>query len=192
MCRSSISPTEPRRPPSTISYEPHGLAVSPGGSEVYVTGRPSNPIASAVFVIDTATNSVVAAIPGTGLAADVAFNRDGSLAYVSGLNGLAASVIDTATRTVVDDIWSGFTTGEGLAFGPPIVRGDCCNASSAGDADLTARGFGNYIPFFHGTLNTFGGWSTSRSISLLSNGATRTEGIIDVRKLEAARPSSDA
>ncbi len=53
----SISTTEPRRPPSSISYEPFGLAVSPDGSTVYVAARPSNRDDSAVFVIDTATNT---------------------------------------------------------------------------------------------------------------------------------------
>jgi YVTN family beta-propeller protein/autotransporter-associated beta strand protein len=163
-----------------ISYEPHGLAVRPDGAEVYVTGRPSNPIASAVFVITTANNNVVAAIPGTGLAADVAFNRDGSLAYVSGLNGVAASVIDTGTRTVVRDIGDGFSTGEGLAFGPPIVRYNCCNNVHVdSDDDLTALGFGDYVPIYDGTLTTGGIFNTSRSISILSNGTTRTEGVIN-------------
>jgi YVTN family beta-propeller protein len=135
-----------------FTWEPFGLAVSPDGSTVYLAARPSSATSSGVFVIDTATNTQVATIPGTGRAAlDVVFNRDGSLAYVSGLTapmGLTAAlgVIDTATRTIVDDIATGFGAGVGVAFGPPIVRDDCCNVLAGSDDDLTALGFGDYVP----------------------------------------------
>ena len=165
-----------------LTNQPLGLAVAPDGSSVYVV----QPIAfqgpGAVKVIDTATNTIAATI-NTGFSGhDVIFSADGSRAYVSAMNSVySVGIIDTATRTIVGNLPTG-AYPEGLIAGPSLIRADCsgCAATTAAsDADLTARGFGDYIRFFHGTLSATGVWSTNRTISLLSNGTDRTDGIID-------------
>jgi YVTN family beta-propeller protein len=164
-----------------LAFHPHGLAVMPDGSALYVAARSDTVGTSALYIIDTATNTVATTIPGAYNPWGVAFLPDGSKAYVSTLNDFnKVSVIDTATRTVVKDITVGWFPSI-PAVGPPIIRGDCACAITSfnTDADLTALGFGNYVPFLQGTVKLLGNWTTTRTLSLLSNGTTLTEGIID-------------
>jgi autotransporter-associated beta strand protein/YVTN family beta-propeller protein len=162
-----------------LAYEPFGLAVSPSGFLVYVVGRPSSGTGSALIIVDAATATVIDAIPGTGLASNVAFNRDGSRVYVTGMtDGAAFSIMDGASLAILSNHSTGFLGSEGLALGPPIIRDSCCNVLITSDADLTTLGFGAFVPIYHGTLIT-GSVNTSRTLSLLSNGTTRTEGVIE-------------
>lgn len=83
--------------------KPQGIAVKPDGNEVYVVNRGSGTEAGTVSVIGAAGNSL-ATITGLGVSPyGVSFNSSGSLAYVTNTGG-SVSVIDTATRTVVDTI----------------------------------------------------------------------------------------
>jgi YVTN family beta-propeller protein len=72
-----------------------GIAITPGGSNVYVAGGSFGNVS----VIATAGNTVVATIP-LASAAGLGITPDGSRVYVSELTGGAVSVVDTATNTV--------------------------------------------------------------------------------------------
>jgi YVTN family beta-propeller protein len=89
-----------------------GVAVTPDGTKVYVTslnpGGPSS-VAGAVSVIDTATNTVVTALPGpsgeAGIAPfGVAVTPDGSKVYVANRFSNSISVINTATNALAATI----------------------------------------------------------------------------------------
>lgn len=72
----------------------------------YVTNSGSNDVS----VIDTATNTVVATIPGAGQPSGVAITPDGAFAYLTNASGAnTVSVIDTASNTVVASIPVGDT-----------------------------------------------------------------------------------
>jgi YVTN family beta-propeller protein len=90
-----------------VGGAPYGVAFSPDGGFAYVTNANGN----TVSVIDTATHTVIDADPATpgvdaisvgGGPREVAFSPDGSLAYVTNFASDTVSVIDTATRTVID------------------------------------------------------------------------------------------
>ena len=82
-----------------VNSFPFGVAVSPGGSRVYVA------ISGAVSVIDVATNTVTATIPVGGPPGlgpvGVAVSPDGSKVYVTLFDPSEVSVIDTATNTAI-------------------------------------------------------------------------------------------
>ena len=87
-----------------VSGGTSGVAVSPDGGKVYVTGDD-------VSVIDTASNTVIATIQVGGFPEGVAVSPDGSKVYVAnfyycGTGGTpgCVSVIDTASNTVIATI----------------------------------------------------------------------------------------
>ena len=98
--------------------EPFGVAVTPDGKSVYVTGQHSN----TVEVIDTATNTDVASVPVI-FPQGVAVTPDGKRVYVaSGTNVTGTvSVIDTATNTVVTSVPVGIAP-YGVAVAPDGAR----------------------------------------------------------------------
>jgi YVTN family beta-propeller protein len=75
---------------------PTGVAVTPDGAHAYV----GNIISNTISVIDTATDTVTATIPGDSSPALVAITPDGAHAYVGNLFGGTLSVIDMATNTI--------------------------------------------------------------------------------------------
>lgn len=75
-----------------------GVAAHPSGLEVYVSG------ANQVSVIDTATNTVVAAIPVGNDPRGIAVNPAGTRVYVANFGSDTVSVIDTATRVVIANV----------------------------------------------------------------------------------------
>jgi YVTN family beta-propeller protein len=88
-----------------------GIAVSPNGAYAYVTNAANN----TVLVINTATNTLEAAIPVGSSPFDVAFTPDGAYAYVTNSNAPGSlSVIDTATKTVI-------TTLPGIPINGPLT-----------------------------------------------------------------------
>lgn len=81
-----------------VGSEPEGVAVSPTGAFVYVTGL--GPIVvGAVCVIDTATNNVVCGVGPKGGAYGVAITPDSKTAYVVHIGANLVTPIDTATKT---------------------------------------------------------------------------------------------
>ena len=81
-----------------------------------------------LICIDTATNTVIGAIPvGFGFQS-ITIAPDGTLAYVLGLGGSTIAVIDTTSNTVVDTITS-FSCRANMAIAPliPKTKDDCKN-----------------------------------------------------------------
>ena len=79
---------------------PHGLRLSPDGSELYV----ANVEDGSVSVIDTASLTEAARIPVGAAPVQVGFTPDSSRVYVSLRDENRVAVIDTATREVTDRI----------------------------------------------------------------------------------------
>lgn len=75
-----------------------GLAITPTGAHVYVSGNPTK-------VVATATNTVVASIGGLGTDPwQSAVTPNGAFVYLANHNSSNVSVISTATNTVVATI----------------------------------------------------------------------------------------
>jgi autotransporter-associated beta strand protein len=177
--------------PTVVNFTeaPSALALNPTATELWVTERRGCCLTNGkIQIVSTATNTVIATINGTGFPTGVTFSPDGAQAYATRLIGeQAVSVIDTATRTILNNLPTGQYPGL-LAAGPPIIRGDCCGGgitTIASDADLLALGVLAHLPMFDGTLRLTGNWDTHRTISLLSDGAARTDGIIDTNSARA-------
>ena len=81
---------------------PRDVAITPDGSRVYVPD-----FVGAVWVIETATNTIVAGIEGLSSPESVAITPDGTRAYVTQLTTDNVAVIDTATNAVVATIGLG-------------------------------------------------------------------------------------
>jgi YVTN family beta-propeller protein len=90
---------------------PGGLAVTPNGKFVYATVLDANPVLpGAVWVIDTATNTVSAPPIPVGVQPQaIAVSPDGSVVYVANAVSNTVSAISTATNTVIKT----FTVGVG-------------------------------------------------------------------------------
>jgi YVTN family beta-propeller protein len=155
-----------------------GVAVTPDGSKVYVAN------AGFVSVIATASNTVTNTISYPSFVADfgVAVTPDGSTVYVGGLVigvGVAVSVINTASNTVIDTI-PGIGPG-GMAVTPDgskVYVADGINtvsvvatASNTVIATFTVNFFGN-LTLFAAVL------PTSRSVQV-GNTATAFATIIN-------------
>jgi len=84
---------------------PFSVAITPDGSKAYVAIEYdgfSGPVAGAVSVIDTATNTVVGSpIPVGKDPYGIAITPDGSKVFVTNAADNSVSVISTATNTVV-------------------------------------------------------------------------------------------
>jgi RHS repeat-associated protein len=80
----------------------------------------SNGVSDSVSVIDTATNTVIATIPGLHEPFGVAVSPDGSTAYVANTLASNIAVIDTSTNTITDfiDIPSPDSDTNTLALSP--------------------------------------------------------------------------
>ena len=80
-----------------LGAAPHGVAVSPDGTFIYVTDF----TARSVSVIDAAQLTVLDTIVVGRGAVNVILSKDGSRAYVTNELDETLSVIDTATRQVI-------------------------------------------------------------------------------------------
>lgn len=95
------------------------LAITPNGAFAYVEGRFTT---AESFVVDTATNTVVATIPAGGgnpccNPGGVAITPNGALAYITSGSLGTVSVIDTSTNTVSPPVNVGMTPA-GVAITP--------------------------------------------------------------------------
>jgi len=88
-----------------------GVAVTPDGTKVYVTSKGS------VSVIDTATNNVTETVPVGWGPYGIAFNPQGTKAYVTHVSSGTVSVIDTATNKVKATVTVG-NSPAGVAVSP--------------------------------------------------------------------------
>ena len=84
----------------SVGNFPHGVAVSPDGSRVYVT----NEYSDSLSVIDTATNTVIATVPVGSFPEGVAVSPDGSKVYVVNANSNNVSVVNTSTNNVTASV----------------------------------------------------------------------------------------
>ena len=90
--------------PLPVGSQPAGVAITPDGTRAYVANFGSN----SVYVINTATNTVVAPpIPVGSHPVGVATTADGTRAYVANWGSGTVSVVDTASNTVVNTIQVG-------------------------------------------------------------------------------------
>lgn len=95
-----------------VGLGPAGLAVSPGGGQVWVADADAagDGVQTSVTVVSAATDTVVGTISGLGAisgAIDVAFAPGGGTAYVSENGGLSdggVAVVDAATLQVVGQL----------------------------------------------------------------------------------------
>ena len=102
--------------PIPVGTNPHGVAVNPSGTRVYVTNFGSHTFSA----IDTTTNTVIGSpVSVGGNPEGVAVNPSGTRVYVVSSSSGTVSVIDTETNTVVG---SPISVGAGaVAFGQFIV-----------------------------------------------------------------------
>ncbi len=103
-----------------------GVAYSPDGSKVYVTGFSTS---NNVTVIDTATNTVSATIAVGDTPIGIAINPAGTKAYVTNYVGNTVSVINLADNTVSGTITVG-TSPFGVVFSPDGSRAYVANNAS--------------------------------------------------------------
>jgi YVTN family beta-propeller protein len=87
-------------PSGYLFTEPYGVDISPDGDILYVPGRWSDK----VYVVDTASFSVIDEIDVKLGGYKIAFSPDGEFAYLANRGYHILEVIDTASRTVVDSI----------------------------------------------------------------------------------------
>jgi YVTN family beta-propeller protein len=105
---------------ASIALErPNGVAVSPDGTRLYVSREFSGAvIGNTVWVIDTATNSVIDTVVVGAKPSALAVSPDGTRVYVANSGGDdTVSVIDTATDTVIATIPVG-SIPAGVAVSP--------------------------------------------------------------------------
>ena len=98
---------------TTVDLDARDLAVSPDGTRVYLAQD------TAVAVVDTTTNAIIATIPvgSTTFQGGVAVNSDGSRVYATNQDDDTVSVIDTSTNTVVATVAVGSAPAN-LAISP--------------------------------------------------------------------------
>jgi YVTN family beta-propeller protein len=97
---------------------PRDVAITPDGSRAYV---PAGGV-GVVWVIETATNTVVASIEGLSLVESVAITPDGTRAYVPQVTADSVAVIDTATNAVVATIGGLSILPQGVEITPDGSR----------------------------------------------------------------------
>jgi YVTN family beta-propeller protein len=101
-----------------VGLFPQDLAVTPNGKQIWVaeTGPQTSPSApSAVSVISTATDKVIARMKLRGQPSDIAFAPGGARAYVATMKGL--TVFNTKTMSKITTV-GGFGSTRTVAAGP--------------------------------------------------------------------------
>jgi YVTN family beta-propeller protein/autotransporter-associated beta strand protein len=155
-----------------VQFFPIGVAVTPDGKFVYV----SNYGNSTVSVIDTTTNTTVKTIAANlgSNTQGVAITPNGQFVYVANTTSNNVSVISTATQSVVGPAIpvGSSPVAFGSFLGPNIIVAQGGPLMIANDTALTHLGFGTFVDFNGGTLQTTGSLITARTISLLTLGGT--------------------
>ncbi len=101
---AKLNPSNYANPKETlvhVGFDPQGVAVTPDGSQVWVTDtgpETGQPTLGAISVISAATLKVIGTMQLSTDPREIAFSKSGATAYVTTSNGLL--VIDTATRRV--------------------------------------------------------------------------------------------
>ncbi|MDK9692795.1 MAG: autotransporter domain-containing protein [Sulfurimonas sp.] len=137
-----------------------GISISPDGLKAYV----ADPYSDRILVINTATNTVIQTINGITGAIGISISPDGTKIYVtSDTNSL--SVIDTTTYAITNyaSITTSTSTNTSPFISPNLLTGTLSVSSAA---DMTAKGFSNYVNFAGGTLRATGSFTLSNPIYL--------------------------
>jgi YVTN family beta-propeller protein len=79
---------------------PNAVAVTPDGSELFVTNGNS----SSVWALETSSLAIVAKIPAGLMPTSVAVSADSSTAYVTAGYGYSLTIINTTTNAVTDTL----------------------------------------------------------------------------------------
>lgn len=98
---------------AVVGGGPHGIAVRPGGAEVWVM----NSGGSNVWVFDRRLQRLIATIAVGPAPVHAVFSPDGATAYVSDFGGSTITIVNVATRQVIGSV----TTADqphGLALSP--------------------------------------------------------------------------
>lgn len=97
-----------------------GVAASPNGSRVYVSGYGTNQL----FVVDTTNNNAIIATLPVSKPFGIAVKPDGSRAYVAYDDGISArvAVLDTTTNTLLPPIALSGREPTGIAISPDGTR----------------------------------------------------------------------
>ena len=99
-----------------LSVPPQGVAVSPDGNKVYITG--TYWLSSSVSVVNTATNTVSTIIPSGGSGSfGISVNNNGSKLYVANSSDVTVTVINTTIDSVIATIYVG-NNPYGIAVSP--------------------------------------------------------------------------
>jgi len=142
---------------------PQGVAVSPDGTKVYVLNYNDGSIS----VINSATNSIVQTISGMINPENIAISPDGSKLYSIRTIGSDLYIIDTTTYAL--QTYSGISTSTSIShntspfISPNLITGTLSVSSAA---DMTAKGFDNYVNFAGGTLRATGSFTLSNPVYL--------------------------
>jgi YVTN family beta-propeller protein len=158
-------------PAIVVGEFPCGAAVTPDGRVLCVVNSGSN----TVTLIDTASLMVVTHIDLDDTPAGIAIAPDGRYAYITLAGSHVMAAIDLSAKVVINPAVPVGASPFGPAIGPPIVMPDAQQSSAAfiicDDTDLTAYGFGRFVPFDGGALRLVGSWQTNRHLSVLTHGA---------------------
>jgi outer membrane autotransporter protein len=153
-----------------VGTAPLGVAVTPDGLHVFVANQQSNTVSE----IDTATHAVVNTIAVGSDPFGLAVTPDGLHVYVTNETGNTVSVIDTVAHTIANTIPVGsFPLALGNFVGPNLITG---TLSVTNEAELTTLGFGQFVDFQGGTLQTAAGLNDTHTLSLLTAGTIDTNG----------------
>jgi YVTN family beta-propeller protein/autotransporter-associated beta strand protein len=150
-------------------------SVTPDGKLVYVTNQADSSVT--VISISTGnTDSVLSSILlEKTLPFGVSMTPNGQFAFVTYADesNASISVINTANPATITSIAVGMNPNSfGSFIGPNIIVAPGGPLVIANDAALTPLGFGTFVDFNGGTLQTSGSLITSRTISLLALGGT--------------------
>ena len=111
---------------------PLGVAVNPNTNRIYVTNADNAGGPNSVFVIDGASNTVVATISAEYYPADVAVNPNTNRIYVANTGPDSVSVIDGATNTIAATVAMEMEQDPyGVAVNPDTNRIYVANVSSS-------------------------------------------------------------
>lgn len=161
-------------PSIPVGLFPRDLVFTPDGKQIFVADSNS----ATVTVIDATTNVVIDTIPtGVGtIPSGATITPDGLHVLVSMQSGTTL-ILDAATHAILSTFPIG---GQGLRLvsTPNLIVPSTKAAplSIGSDVHFTKLGFDKFITFRGGRLRATNDWTTSRNVSLLTQG-----GILDTQ-----------
>lgn len=142
-----------------ITYYPISIAVSPDGSKLYITDQ----VYDKLLIVDSSTNTIIQTLTDIVGAWNVQTLPDGSKIYVTSISNNTLTVIDSNTYAKSTYTLTAKTYSTMPFISHNLVTG-ILDTSSA--ADMTTKGFTNYVNFAGGTLRATGSFTLSNPIYL--------------------------